>query len=187
MDGVGLLIHHAGLELVIFVNTETPILVQPQVGIKREFAAIHVIRIALQILMSDSDLNIRIDRPVTGGIDLPKPVVQERNLRIDREKCPGNGLEFDLVEHVGEKLLWGGEWGGAGNTRNGGRNDLRQRVIEVHVKIGVNRKPVDGCGISTRLKSVAHAETQNCPTLERIDRIELRKIDRLQSCTRNVL
>src|ERR1700722_1836705 len=183
MDSVGLLIYHAGLELVIFVKAEAPVLVQPQVGVKGEFTAIHVIRIALQILMSDSDLDIRIYRPVTVGIDFPKSFVQQRDLRIDREISPGNRLEFDLVEHVGEKLLWGGERSCPGNAGRRGRNDLGQWVIEFDVKIAVDGEPVDGRRIPARLEPVPHPQAQNRPALERIDRIELRKVDGLQSGT----
>ncbi len=114
MECVSLLIQQAGLEFVILVNAEGPVVVQPQVGVKGELAAILVVWIALQILMSDSELDIRVYHPVASGIDFPKPFVQERNLRIDGKIEPGYRLEPDPVEHVGEELALRGraDWNG---------------------------------------------------------------------------
>ena len=151
------------------------------------FAWHALVEVAGHHVVEPEKLDIRVDRPVTVSVDLPKSFVQKRNLRIDRQIKPGHRLEPDVVEYIGEKFFGSGEWIGPGNAGRRGRNDLRYRVIEVHVKIAIDGEPVDGRGVPSGLEPVPHAETQNRPTIERIDRIELGKIDRLQSRTWNVL
>ena len=83
VDRVGLLIEDAGFEVVVFVDAEAPVVVEAQVTVKGHLAGILKERVALQILMPDPNLDITIQEPVKGCVNLPKAWVQKGNLRIN--------------------------------------------------------------------------------------------------------
>ena len=95
MNGIRLSIDDSGFKLVVFVNAEAPIVIEPKVSVKREFAGILVVGIALQILMSQPDFDIRGDRPVDSGGDRPESFVQKRNLRVNGKVGPWAPVETE--------------------------------------------------------------------------------------------
>jgi hypothetical protein len=102
MNGICLSIEESGFKLVVFVNAESPIVIESHVSVKREFAGILEKGIALQILMSQANFDIRGDCPVSSGGDRPETFVQKRNLRVNGKVSPWHRLKPNPVENVGE-------------------------------------------------------------------------------------
>src|SRR5271165_1605554 len=143
MQRIGLSVQRPGLKLVILVDAESPVVVEPHVSVKGKFAAILVKGVALEVCMADSDLKTRSRGPVGVCIDLPESFVQEGNLGVDGKIKPRHRLEPDAFEYVGEGLVGRLEWR---RTRDAGarrRSHLTERVIEIYVKIGIDIQPVD--------------------------------------------
>src|SRR6516165_9969600 len=179
MDRVGLLIQYACFKVVVFVDAEAPVVVEAQVTVKRDLAGILKERVALQICMPYPQFDIRIHEAVKKCVNLPKTWVQKGNLRINRQIKPGNRLQPHPIENVRKELARRYQRIRARDRCDSRWNCLRERIVKINVDMGVNVEPVKGGIITASLQSVSYAEAQDRPSINRVGRYKLRKVNRL--------
>ena len=111
--------------------------------------------------MAEGDLKVRDRLDADVGVDLGEPLLEDWHLRRDAERSPGHGREAEPIEEV--RVL-----------------RLVERVVEVHVDVGLDVHPAHGGIVAPGQEAVAHAEAPDRPAIDGIDGSELREIDRVQ-------
>ena len=91
-----------------------------------------------------------------------KPLSKQRqSAQRSPSVAHGTGVNVSLLKDVGESRAI-------------------VRIVEIHVEISFQFEPVDREIVAAGLQTVAHADARDRPVIDRIDRSELREIDRPQ-------
>ena len=90
-----------------------------------------------------------------------KPLSQQRNLRFDHQRRPGHRGKRQVVEEI---RVFG----------------VFEGVVEIDVDVGFQLEPAHGEIVAPGLQAVAHADTRDRPVVDRVNRGELGKVDRVE-------
>ncbi len=108
--------------------------------------------------MPDGEAEIPRRHETQVGVDLGEPFCDQRNLGGHRKGAPRNGIELNDIEEVRNRCI-------------------RVRIFHVHIREGIQGEPLVGGIVAARLETLGNAEARDVPSVERVNRSELREVD----------
>src|SRR5260370_19104516 len=100
VNGIALLLEDAGRGFILFLNSNSPVIIEPIISTDEKQAAVLEEWIVIQIAMPNIQLQVGYRLNARGRIDFRKTLGESRHLGADRKRHPGQRCKADIIKEV---------------------------------------------------------------------------------------